>query len=50
MTRRQPVAEVADVGKGLAVNDDFAHRTVSTLLTLDEAAAVLRTPVVTLRY
>ena len=32
------------------MNDDFAHRTVSTLLTLDEAAAVLRTPVATLRY
>ena len=32
------------------MNDDFARRTVSTLLTLDEAAAVLRTPVATLRY
>ena len=34
----------------LAVNDDDARTAAAELLTLEEAAAVLRTPVATLRY
>lgn len=36
--------------RALAVNDEIAPTVAAELLTLDEAAALLRTPVATLRY
>ncbi len=44
------VRDAVDAQKGLAVSDTRAHPTQPVLLTLDEAAAFLRTPVATLRY
>jgi hypothetical protein len=44
------VRDAVDLQKGLAVSDDPAHLTPPVLLTLDEAATLLRTPVATLRY
>lgn len=44
------VADAANVRRGLTVSDDRTHPTPTVLLTLDEAAAFLRTSVATLRY
>ena len=44
------VRGAADVRKGLTVSDDRIQPTPTVLLTLDEAAAFLRTSVATLRY
>ncbi len=44
------VRGAVDVRKGLTVSDDRIQPTHTVLLTLDEAAAFLRTSVATLRY
>jgi excisionase family DNA binding protein len=44
------IRDAVDVRKGLTVNDDRTHPPPTVLLTLDEAAAFLRTSVATLRY
>jgi hypothetical protein len=46
--RSHPSVSIAR--RQLAVNDDDARTAAAELLTLEEAAAVLRTPVATLRY
>jgi hypothetical protein len=47
---RQGDRDAVDLQKGLAVTAARVYPTQPVLLTLDEAAAFLRTPVATLRY
>ncbi len=48
--RSAPTAVRFDDRKALAVNEENSPTVASDLLTLNEAAALLRTPVATLRY